>query len=146
MIRAALAAVLLAAGPGAARATDCDPARIGYAASALGVDYRARFPAPLAGILSQGEAEHLAARRAAGNPPGPEDRARVRDFWLDALDLMFAGRLAPGFTGAASEPSFDLFRATAPQMLARLRECGPAADGRLTYLRDAPLETEGPVE
>lgn len=142
----AAAVILVSCGQGISEANDCDPTRIGYTPSALGVDYRERLPSPLAEIIAQGEAEYLAARRASGNPLTPQTQAGVRDFWRNAINLMFAGQLAPGFTGTPNEPSFDLFRDTAPQMLARLKYCGPRVDERLGYLRDVPLNSAGSVE
>lgn len=139
-------AILASCGPGFSQTNDCDPTRIGYTPSALGVDYRERMPSPLAEIIAQGEAEYLAARSASGNPLTPQTQAGVREFWRNAINLMFAGRLAPGFTGTPNEPSFDLFRDNAPQMLARLKYCGPKVDDRLGYLRDVPLNSVGSVE
>lgn len=142
----AAAVILVSCGPGISETNGCDPTRIGYTPSALGIDYRERLPTPLAEIIAQGEAEYLAARSASGNPLTPQTQAGVRDFWRNAINLMFAGQLAPGFTGTPNEPSFDLFRASAPQMLARLKYCGSAADERLGYLRDVPLNSTGSAE
>lgn len=142
----AAAVILTGCGPGISQADDCDPARIGDTPSALGIDYRGRLPSPLAEIIAQGEAEYLATRHAGGNPLTPRTQAGVRQYWRDAINLMFAGQLAPGFTGTPGEPSFDLFRDTAPQMLARLKDCGPKVDARLGYLRDVPLGSAGSAE
>lgn len=123
-----------------AQSISCDPAKIGYTPSALGIDYRKNLASPLAEILSQGEVERLAALRSSGSDLTPKTKASVKALWRATINQMFAGDLAPNFTGTPSEPSFDLLRTTTPQMFARLKACGPQADPRLSYLRNVPLK------
>lgn len=124
----------------------CDPARIGYAESAMGFDYRGDFPSPLAEILSRGEEERLASAGVSYATLAPDTRRAVRAEWQETIRRLFAGTLSPTFTGG-DEPDFDLLRAAAPTMLARLKACGPAADARLAYLKDIALESPpGDVE
>ncbi len=121
-----------------AQSVSCDPAKIGYSPSKLGIDYRKNLTSPLAEILSQGEVERLKGMQESGSDLSPQTLASVKTLWRAMINQMFAGNLAAGFTGTPSEPSFDLMRGATPQMFARLKACGPAADPRLKYLRDVP--------
>lgn len=120
----------------------CDPEKIGYAGSAMGFDYRADHPPPLAEILSRGEEERLASAGVSYAALAPDVRRAVRREWQETIRRLFAGTLSPGFTGG-DEPDFDLLRSATPTMLARLKACGPAADPRLAYLASIPLEGSG---
>lgn len=106
--------------------------------SVLGVKYGSYSP-PLPAILSQGEAERLAAVPNYANLSGKLKRAVKRE-WRTTLKQLFAGTLHPTFQGG-DDTDFDFLRGAAPVMLARLKACGPAADKRLTYLDTIPLES-----
>ena len=108
--------------------------------SQLGLSYE-RYADPLPAILSQGEAERLSDGVAYAEMERSVRRALRRE-WRKTLRLLFAGTLPPSFQGG-DEPNFDFLRGAAPEMLARLKACGPAADRRLAYLEDVPLEVSG---
>jgi hypothetical protein len=120
----------------------CDAEAIGYAESAMGIDYRADHPSPLAEILSRGEEERLASAGVSYGALAPDVRRAVRQEWQETIRRLFAGTLSPTFTGG-DEPDFDLLRSAAPTMLARLKACGPAADPRLAYLSAIRLDGPG---
>ena len=103
----------------------CDADGIGPAQpSTLGLWYATRFRDPLPAILSQGEAERLAALDPPfAARPAPQQRA-IRREWRQIVKGLFAGTLPQTFTGTP-DPTFDTLRAVAPRMLARLVECGP---------------------
>jgi len=130
---------------------DCDLSEIRLEPSAMGIDYTALYPSPLAEILSQGEAERLAPKPS--NPSfdyssySDEIRKSLSNEWTRMLAALFDGTMKRTFSGAPDEPSFDFLRAASPEMLARLKACGPAADPRLAYLVDIPLKSfAGDVE
>lgn len=121
-----------------AAVTSCDPAKIGFTKSTMGVNY-ARYKSPLREILSQGEQERLSTVQPYASM-APKIRRAVKKEWRDTLKELFAGTLSPTFTGG-DEPDFDFLRAAAPQMLKRLKACGPAVDKRLAYLDGITLES-----
>ena len=142
LICASVFAGLFSACAIAAPTVSCDPAQIGApVASAMGLRYEGKYPAPLAAILSQGEAERLKAAGVDYNALSGSVRRAVKKEWRQSLKQLFDGSLPDTFTGGADEPSFDFLRAAAPLMLARLKSCGPAADSRLAYLSDIDLNS-----
>lgn len=105
--------------------------------SVLGLDYE-QYADPLPAILSQGEAERLAAVPNFLDLPTKLKRA-VRAEWRTTLKQLFDGSLPRTFQGG-DDTDFDFLRGAAPTMLARLKACGPAVDPRLAYLVDVPLK------
>ena len=143
-LTSAMALTLTAAILGAPAMSDtahsCDPSSIGpVVPSDMNLRYAGRYENPLPAILSQGEMERLAAAKVTYAQLAPKERRAIKAEWRTTLKQMFEGTLPNTVTGASNEPTFDLLRAAAPQMLARLKACGPAADPRLAYLVDIPL-------
>jgi hypothetical protein len=122
-------------GCNSALAIDCDPAKIGYVESRLGLDYRTLAPSPVAEILSKAEAERIAKSDDLSTLSGAQRDAFAAE-WRKLIDWLLAGTLAGSFTGSASEPNIDDLRILTPNALAQLQAC---ADARLAYLRDISL-------
>ncbi len=140
--QAALIALVGLMGCSAALGDECNPARIGYAESRVGIDYRNLAPSPVAEILSQGEVERLALTDTLTK----QDLRDLGHEWRFLVKGLLAGSLPGSFTGASSEPTMDNFRALTPKMLALLQKCGPDADPRLAYLRDITLDIGSGLE
>lgn len=112
--------------------------------SVLGLKYE-RYAQPLPAILSQGEAERLAAVPNYASLSGKLKRA-VKNEWRTTLKQLFDGTLPRTYQGG-DDTDFDFLRGAAPNMLARLKACGPDADSRLSYLTAVPLKAaDGDVE
>lgn len=139
-------AFLVLAGCSSGIAQTCDSARIGFAGSSLGFDYKSTLASPLAEIVSQGEVERLAAASIAPGEVSARDFPILRGEWQELITRLFSNTLPDQFDGGSVQ-SMDFLRDVTPVMLARLKKCGPAADPRLAYLADVRLEpTAGVLE
>lgn len=120
-------------------AASCDPAKIGFRASSLGFEYKTKLSSPLAEIISQGEGERLAALSIEVADLSAAQRTALRDEWRELVTQLFNGSLPDGFDGG-NVLSLDFIRSVAPNMLKQLKECGPRADARLSYLQNVSLK------